>query len=414
MEISVIGLGYIGLPTAAIIAAAKVRVNGIDLVNQVVDMVNQGINFHITEPGLNAIVERVVADGYLHASRVVKASDVFIIAVPTPLLKNSYQPDLSYVKSAIEQISLVLKFGDIIIIESTLPVGTTEQMIQILGTLRTDLCFSTDNQEPDVHVVYSPERVLPGKILEELVTNDRVIGSLTTNGAEKAEKIYKLFVKGRIFHTNIKTAEMVKLTENSFRDVNIAFANELSIICDKLDIDVWKLISLANHHPRVNILQPGPGVGGHCIAVDPWFLINKTPGEAKLIHMARIVNHNKEQWVLDKVDLAVLTFLRKNPAKSLKEIIIACFGLTFKPDIDDLRESPALKIVTQLGQKYPNKVIAVEPNIKIEPEGIYLVNMNEALAKADILLLLVDHKAFKKLKVTHLLNKEVIDTKGVW
>ena len=414
MEISVIGLGYIGLPTAAIIAAAKVRVNGIDLVNQVVDMVNQGINFHITEPGLNAIVERVVADGYLHASRVVKASDVFIIAVPTPLLKNSYQPDLSYVKSAIEQISLVLKFGDIIIIESTLPVGTTEQMIQILGTLRTDLCFSTDNQEPDVHVVYSPERVLPGKILEELVTNDRVIGSLTTNSAEKAEKIYKLFVKGRIFHTNIKTAEMVKLTENSFRDVNIAFANELSIICDKLDIDVWELISLANHHPRVNILQPGPGVGGHCIAVDPWFLINKTPGEAKLIHMARIVNHNKEQWILDKVDLAVLAFLRKNPAKSLKEIIIACFGLTFKPDIDDLRESPALKIVTQLGQKYPNKVIAVEPNIKIEPDGIYLVNMNEALVNADILLLLVDHKAFKKLKVTHLLNKEIIDTKGVW
>lgn len=415
--ISVIGLGYIGLPTAAMLAQAKTKVIGVDVVPHVVETINQG-KIHIVEPGLEDIVKIAVQESYLRATLTPEPADAFMIAVPTPFFDN-YEPDMTYVEAAIKLIAPVIKKGDIIILESTSPVGSTEQMAGWLKKLRPDLAFPICADDPaDVYLAYCPERVLPGKVVEELTNNDRIIGGITPKCAQIAEAVYKIFVKGKLLHTNARTAEMSKLTENSFRDVNIAFANELSMICDRLDINVWELIKLANHHPRVNILQPGPGVGGHCIAVDPWFIVNKTPEQARLIKMARIVNDSKPEWIINKVNNAVVDFLQRNPAKSIKDVKIACFGLAFKPDIDDLRESPSMAITLDLAQKYVNQIITIEPNVENTPNklaaaNIPLVNLDSGL-QADILVLLVDHKEFKQLDKQTLKDKIIVDAKGIW
>jgi len=416
--ISVIGLGYIGLPTAAVFASRKKKVIGVDVNRSAVDIINRG-EIHIVEPDLDMVVHAAVTEGYLRATSQPEEADAFLIAVPTPF-KGDHEPDLSYIESASKAIALVLKKGDLVILESTSPVGATEQMAAWLAEVRPDLSFpQTHGEDSDIRVAHCPERVLPGHVLRELVQNDRVIGGMTPKCSEAAVNLYKTFVEGECVITNARTAEMCKLTENSFRDVNIAFANELSIICDKLDINVWELICLANRHPRVNILQPGPGVGGHCIAVDPWFIVNKTPEQARLIRAAREVNDGKPQWVIGKVKLAVAEFLQGNPDKTARDVTIACFGLAFKPDIDDLRESPALAISQQIAVIHPGSVLAVEPNIadlpsKLAGNKLILKNSEQALAESDVLVLLVDHKEFKNIPVATLQSFNVVDTRGIW
>ena len=374
---------------------------------------------HIIEPELDAIVKKGVEAGFLKATTIPEPADVFIIAVPTPFLetgshKKIPKPDLSYIKSAAESISKVLKKGDIVILESTSPVGATEQMSVWLADCREDLTFPhTHGDSSDIRVAYCPERVLPGHIIQELVENDRIIGGMTYKCSKASIDVYRTFVKGNCVVTNARTAEMAKLTENSSRDVSIAFANELSIICDSLGIDVWELINLANLHPRVNILQPGPGVGGHCIAVDPWFIISKSQDESRLIYTARQVNDFKPQWVVEKVKLAVAEFLMSEPTKTAADVTIACFGLTFKPDIDDLRESPALSITRNIAQAHTGRVIAVEPNIcSLKNEDFELVQVERAIKDADIAVLLVDHKEFKKMSKPSF--SRLVDTKGIW
>ena len=419
--ISVVGLGYIGLPTAAMFASRKKIVIGVDVNQHAVDTINRG-EIHIVEPDLDMIVHAAVTEGYLKAVTKPEPADAFLIAVPTPFKNNDSaipEPDLSYIKEASEAIAPVLKKGDLVILESTSPVGATEQMADWLAAARPDLIFpsaesSYTDANIDVNLAHCPERVLPGHVVRELVENDRVIGGMTSKCSERAVELYKTFVKGECVITNARTAEMAKLTENSCRDVQIAFANELSIICDKLNIDVWELISLANRHPRINILQPGPGVGGHCIAVDPWFIVSKTPEQAKIIHTARKVNDAKPQWVINKVKLAIADFLQENPNKTAKDVTIACYGLAFKPDIDDLRESPALNITKQVVNIHSGNVIAVEPNIKSLPNNmtaIELCTLEYAIENADIHLLLVDHIQFREKKVS---SNFLIDTKGIW
>lgn len=415
--ISVIGLGYIGLPTAAVFASRKIKVVGVDVNQFAVDTINKG-EIHIVEPDLDIVVHAAVTEGYLRATVVPEAADAFLIAVPTPF-KGDHDPDLSYIQSACEAIAPVLKAGDLVILESTSPVGATEQVSQWLAQIRTDLTFpQTHGDSSDIRVAHCPERVLPGHVLRELVQNDRVIGGMTAKCSERATALYKIFVEGECVVTNARTAEMCKLTENSFRDVNIAFANELSMICDKLEINVWELIRLANRHPRVNILQPGPGVGGHCIAVDPWFIVSKTPAEARIIRCAREVNDSKPDWVIDKVKLAVAEHLQANPEKTARDVTVACFGLAFKPDIDDLRESPAVAITQRIAQSHPGRVFAVEPNISELPialsEGVEFKTIDGALSEATIALVLVDHKEFKTLPLTHFDRLDLIDTRGVW
>ncbi|WP_370593498.1 UDP-N-acetyl-D-mannosamine dehydrogenase [Pseudomonas siliginis] len=415
--ISVIGLGYIGLPTAAVFASRKIKVVGVDVNQFAVDTINKG-EIHIVEPDLDIVVHAAVTEGYLRATVVPEAADAFLIAVPTPF-KGDHDPDLSYIQSACEAIAPVLKAGDLVILESTSPVGATEQVSQWLAEIRTDLTFpQTHGDSSDIRVAHCPERVLPGHVLRELVQNDRVIGGMTAKCSERATALYKIFVEGECVVTNARTAEMCKLTENSFRDVNIAFANELSMICDKLEINVWELIRLANRHPRVNILQPGPGVGGHCIAVDPWFIVSKTPAEARIIRCAREVNDSKPEWVIDKVKLAVAEHLQANPEKTARDVTVACFGLAFKPDIDDLRESPAVAITQRIAQSHPGRVFAVEPNISELPialsEGVEFKTIDGALSEATIALVLVDHKEFKTLPLTHFDRLDLIDTRGVW
>ncbi|HDR1865233.1 UDP-N-acetyl-D-mannosamine dehydrogenase [Pasteurella multocida] len=415
--ISVIGLGYIGLPTAAVFAQHHVKVIGIDINEHAVNTINQG-KIHIVEPDLEQVVQQCVNKGDLKASLTPEPADAFLIAVPTPFKGNNYEPDLSYIKSACKMISSVLKKGDLIVLESTSPVGTTEKMAIWLSEFRHDLTFPQQLGElSDIRIAHCPERVLPGHVMRELIENDRIIGGMTPKCSQMAVDLYKTFVKGVCIVTNSRTAEMCKLTENAFRDVNIAFANELSIICDKLGINVWELINLANRHPRVNILQPGCGVGGHCIAVDPWFIVNKTPELAKLIHTARLVNDSKPEWVINQVNNAVIEALQKNPNKTLQDIKIACLGLAFKPDIDDLRESPALKITKQLAAKYPNQITAVEPNIEALPEQLITQNikhssLQQALETCDVLVVLVDHKEFKEIQTTSV-NATIVDTKGI-
>ena len=417
--ISVIGLGYIGLPTAAMFASRKKKVIGVDVNQHAVDTINRG-KIHIVEPDLDMLVHAAVTEGFLRATTKPEPADAFLIAVPTPFLPIENEgdipkPDLKYIKSAAKAIAPALKKGDLVILESTSPVGATVQMAEWLAQARTDLTFPQINGEnSDIRIAHCPERVLPGHVVRELVENDRVIGGLTNKCSQAAVELYKSFVIGDCVITNARTAEMAKLTENSCRDVQIAFANELSIICDKLDIDVWELISLANRHPRINILQPGPGVGGHCIAVDPWFIVSKTPEQAKLIHTARRVNDAKPQWVINKVKIAISDFLQTNPDKTAKDVIVACFGLAFKPDIDDLRESPALDITKKIASIHSGRVLAVEPNIKNLPDSlsnVELKSISDANIEADIKVLLVDHLQFKGMKLT---NSIIIDTKGIW
>ena len=419
--ISVVGLGYIGLPTAAMFASRKKKVIGVDVNQHAVDTINRG-EIHIVEPDLDMIVHAAVTEGYLKATTTPESADAFLIAVPTPFKNNDSEipePDLSYIKKASEAIAPVLKKGDLVILESTSPVGATEQVAVWLAAARPDLTFpgpesSYTDTNIDVNVAHCPERVLPGHVVRELVENDRVIGGITAKCSARSVELYKKFVQGECVITNARTAEMAKLTENSCRDVQIAFANELSIICDKLGIDVWELISLANRHPRINILQPGPGVGGHCIAVDPWFIVSKTPEEAQIIHTARKVNDAKPQWVINKVKLAIADFLQANPTKTAKDVTVACYGLAFKPDIDDLRESPALNITKKIAALHSGIVVAVEPNIKELPASITnfkLSSIENAKQSADIHLLLVDHKEFKLNKTA---NAYLIDTKGIW
>jgi UDP-N-acetyl-D-mannosaminuronic acid dehydrogenase len=417
--ISVVGLGYIGLPTAAIFASRKINVIGVDVNQQTVDTINRG-EIHIVEPELDMIVHAAVTEGYLKATLIPEPADAFLIAVPTPFypavnVDDIPQPNLSYIESAAKAIALVLKKGDLVILESTSPVGTTEKMAAWLAEVRSDLTFpQSHNEESDIRVAHCPERVLPGHVMRELVENDRVIGGMSAKCSEQAIALYKTFVEGDCVTTNVRTAEMAKLTENSCRDVQIAFANELSMICDELDIDVWELISLANRHPRINILQPGPGVGGHCIPVDPWFIVSKTPDLARIIKMAREVNDSKPEWVISQVKISVSDFLQANPELTAKDITIACYGLAFKPDIDDIRESPALYISNAIVEMHAGKVIAIEPNIKRLPKnycGNQLSSLKCAYETADIHVLLVDHKVFYDRQPE---SGIVIDTKGIW
>ncbi|MEZ9254116.1 UDP-N-acetyl-D-mannosamine dehydrogenase [Vibrio cyclitrophicus] len=397
--ISVVGLGYIGLPTAAMFASRKKKVIGVDVNQHAVDTINRG-EIHIVEPDLDMIVHAAVTEGYLKAVITPEPADAFLIAVPTPFKECAEgeipEPDLRFIEAASKAIAPVLKKGDLVILESTSPVGATEQMAEWLAEARGDLTFpQAAGENADVNIAHCPERVLPGHVVRELVENDRVIGGMSTRCSERSVELYKTFVLGDCVITNARTAEMAKLTENSCRDVQIAFANELSIICDKLDINVWELISLANRHPRINILQPGPGVGGHCIAVDPWFIVSKTPEEAKLIHTARKVNDAKPEWVINKVKLAIAEFLQVNPDKTVRDVTVACYGLAFKPDIDDLRESPALSITQAIKNMHKGNVIAVEPNIKFMPESLSNIELSSMLnIHADIKVLLVKHKEF--------------------
>ncbi|HEB7495353.1 TPA: UDP-N-acetyl-D-mannosamine dehydrogenase [Campylobacter coli] len=390
-KICVIGLGYIGLPTAAVFASRKVKVLGVDINQQAVDTINQG-KIHIVEPELDILVHAVVKDGYLKAATSPDEADAFIIAVPTPFRGDDHEPNLDYIKAVSKSVAKVLKKGNLVILESTSPVGATEQMAKWLADERPDLTFPHQTgEESDIKIAHCPERVLPGQVIRELVENDRIIGGMTQQCTEQAVSLYKIFVQGECIKTNARTAEMAKLTENSFRDVNIAFANELSILCDKLDINVWELINLANRHPRVNILQPGCGVGGHCIAVDPWFIVHQNPNEAKMIKTAREVNDDKPNFVIQKI---------KERVKDISQPKIACLGLAFKPDIDDLRESPALDIVVKLANECANQILAVEPNIKQLPlklqdkTNIELVSLEQALDKADVIVILVKHREF--------------------
>jgi len=415
MKVSVIGLGYIGLPTAAVLASRKVEVVGVDVNQNAVDMINRG-EIHIVEPELSILVRAAVQTGYLRATMQVEKADAFMVAVPTPF-KGEHEPDLSYIKSAAEAIVPVLEKGNMVILESTSPVGATEKMMSWMKELRPDLSFPVfgDNGgEADISVAHCPERVLPGHVVCELIENDRIIGGVTTACAQLARELYKIFVKADCLITDCRTAELSKLVENSFRDVNIAFANELSLICDKLKIDVWEMIKLANRHPRVNILQPGPGVGGHCIAVDPWFIVDSTPNEAKLIRTARLVNDSKPNFVLEKIRKAI-----EVTGKEKAELTIACLGLAFKPDIDDLRESPALKIAQQVGLMGINKLVLVEPNIDEIPHGFdvpttELMDLESALLEADVVVLLVEHMLFKEMDLGILSGKQVVDTRGIW
>ncbi|WP_223566269.1 UDP-N-acetyl-D-mannosamine dehydrogenase [Pantoea sp. OVA07A] len=413
--ISVIGLGYIGLPTAAVFALKGKKVVGVDINARAVETINRGA-IHIVEPDLDQVVHAAVTRGDLRATTQPEAADAFLIAVPTPF-KDEHQPDLRFVKAAAESIAPVLKKGDLVILESTSPVGSTEQMADWLAAARPDLRFPQHGDTPDIFVAYCPERVLPGQVMVELINNDRVIGGMTPACSARASELYRLFLKGECVETNARTAEMCKLTENSFRDVNIAFANELSLICADQGINVWELIALANRHPRVNILQPGPGVGGHCIAVDPWFIVAQNPELARLIRTAREVNDAKPQWVLDQVKTALADCLTQT-GKRASDITIACFGLAFKPNIDDLRESPAVGVAQKIAEWHSGTTWVVEPHIEQLADALadkaVLVSAGQALEQADILVMLVDHRAFRAIDGASVQQNWIVDTKGVW
>ena len=407
-KICVIGLGYIGLPTAAVFARSGVEVVGVDVNPSAVDTINSG-KAHIVEADLDVLLHDVVENGKLKACLKAEEADAYLIAVPTPF-KGDHEPDLAYVEAATRSIAPYVKEGSLLVLESTVPPGATEKMVGWLEDERPDL---KENGGAGIayFAAHCPERVLPGRVLIELVSNDRIIGGITPLCSEKAQALYEIFVEGDCVITTARTAELTKLTENSFRDVNIAFANELSIICDKLDINVWELIGLANRHPRVNILQPGPGVGGHCIAVDPWFVVDAVPDDAKIIRVAREINDCKPDWVIEKVKKATADTGKKCP-------IIACLGLAFKADIDDLRESPALMITEKLAHASIGEIIAVEPNIEVQTAslaklGVKLVNLEYALSNADVLVLLVDHTPFKVLALCELTGLEIVDTRGI-
>jgi UDP-N-acetyl-D-mannosaminuronic acid dehydrogenase len=427
-KICIIGLGYIGLPTAALLANRGYKVHGVDIVRKVVDTINQG-NIHILEPELDTFVRAAVESGRLKADDKPTESDVFVIAVPTPFHPKDNpaacpSPNIDYVIAATRNIAPYLREGNIVILESTSPIGTTHKVSEILAEMRPEL-FPGDKEtskrsddslsvhqlnnvssmlNSKIFIAHCPERVLPGRIMHELVSNDRIIGGITPEATKKTADFYRTFVQGEVFETDARTAEMAKLTENSFRDVNIAFANELSILCDKFGINVWELIRLTNRHPRVKILQPGCGVGGHCIAVDPWFIVDAGKGAARLIETARRVNDYKSEWIIEKIKNAALSFENKHGRKAK----IACMGLAFKPDIDDLRESPALYITHRLISEGLD-TFAVEPNIN-KFNDFEIHDLEHAINEADIIVFLVAHKPFKEIRIS---GKPVMDFCGV-
>jgi UDP-N-acetyl-D-mannosaminuronic acid dehydrogenase len=413
-KVCVVGLGYIGLPTASLLATKGFKVLGVDNNGEVVVTISHGA-IHFYEPDLDILVKSAVQSGNLVVASEPQPADIFILAVPTPF-QDGYVPDISYIEAATRAIASHLAPENLIILESTSPVGTTEKIAQWLGELRPDLEFPSPDagvgySKLQVFIAHCPERVLPGQILKELIDNDRIIGGIDGASAERARSFYQKFIKSKIFLTNSRTAELCKLAENAYRDVNIAFANELSLICDRLDINAWDLIDLTNRHPRVNILQPGPGVGGHCIAVDPWFIVHSAPDTARLIKTARQVNDGKPQFVIDKI---------REKASRFKEPVIACLGLSYKADIDDLRESPAVEIVRELAKDIPGRILVVEPHIAALPDSLAGIDnlefteLRTALQQADILALLVNHRIFADVDRDFLKEKVVIDTRGLW
>jgi len=410
-DVCVVGLGYIGLPTAAIIARSGSKVLGVDVSRHVVDTINRG-EIHIEEVDLDGLVQGVVQRGLLRAGTAVEPADVFVIAVPTPFHKDGrHTPDISYVLAAAESVANVLKPGDTIILESTSPVGTTEQVRDAIAARRPDLALPGLTQgTPDVAIAYCPERVLPGRILEELTNNDRSIGGVTPRCARKALAFYKRFVRGSCVTTDARSAEMTKLVENAYRDVNIAFANELSVVADAMGLDVWEVIRLANRHPRVNILSPGPGVGGHCIAVDPWFIVNGAPEQTPLIRTARGVNDNKIHHVIARASALV----EANPQAQ-----VACLGLAFKANIDDFRESPARLVAATLARRFGERIRIVEPYAaelprEFEGTGAGRIDIDTALESCGVLIVLVDHDVFKAVPLAERAGKIVYDTRGIW
>ena len=407
-DVAVIGLGYIGLPTAAILAENGVRVHGVDVSQRTVDAVNAG-TVPFVEPDLADFVERNVKAGRLSASLKTPQADAYIVAVPTPF-KDGHSPDLGYIEAAARGLAPQLRGGELVILESTSPPGATEHMAAVIREARPDLDGVT------LDFAHCPERVLPGRVMIELVTNDRIVGGSTPEAAQRAKQLYEAFCQGEILVTDCVTAEMAKLVENSFRDVNIAFANELSLICSDLGIDVWELIELANHHPRVNILQPGPGVGGHCIAVDPWFIVDAAPQTARIIRAAREINDGKPKWVVDQAKAAAFDVQQATG----RAPVVAVLGLAFKPNIDDLRESPALNIAIEVAQQFTgSRILVVEPHVEELPaalagrDNVELVPAEDGIREADVVLLLVDHDAFASLGATTQ-GKKVIDTRGQW
>ncbi|GGO99353.1 UDP-N-acetyl-D-mannosamine dehydrogenase [Stakelama pacifica] len=408
-DVVVMGLGYIGLPTAAIIARSGAKVLGIDVDPDIVETINSG-RVHIEEIDLDGLVSGVVARGNLRASTSPAPADIFVIAVPTPA-RTDHSPDISYVLQAAASVAAVVKAGDIVILESTSPVGTTAEVAALFARERPDLkipghCAGT----PDIAIAYCPERVLPGRILVELIDNDRVIGGVTPRCARKALQFYRRFVRGECVTTSAAAAEMTKLTENAFRDVNIAFANELSRVADSLGVDVWEVIRLANRHPRVNILSPGPGVGGHCIAVDPWFLVHSAREETPLIRTAREVNDAKVDYTIERATALI---------DSMPGVPVACLGLAFKANIDDFRESPALKVAATLAQRFGERIHIVEPYTKTLPAafagcGAQLSDVDAAIEICPVFIVLVDHEVFRSIPLAERRNKHVLDTRGIW
>lgn len=406
-SLTVIGLGYIGLPTAAVFAKSGFDVAGVDVNRDAVSAINEG-RAHIFEPGLDQLVKEVVNAGKLTASTDVKRADAFVIAVPTPFADH-HEPDLSYVRSAAEAIAPALESGNLIVLESTSPIGATEQVAAWIQQLRPDLQLPAEGAPGDVALAYCPERVLPGKILFEIKSNDRLLGGLSAECATRAAELYQSVVTGACHTTTARTAELAKLSENAFRDVNIAFANELSVIADRYGIDVQELIGLANLHPRVNILSPGPGVGGHCIAVDPWFIVHSAPENADLIRQARLTNDAKPAWVADKIMAAISE--QENP-------VVACLGLAYKADVDDLRQSPAIEVVKQLRARTDAEIVVVEPNVgdlptTLDGHDVRLVTLEAAMQTASIVVPLVSHEEFFELDETAIGERVLIDCIGL-
>ncbi len=409
-NVVVVGMGYIGLPTCAMFASKGISVTGVDVNERVVECVSHG-EIHIVEPDLDGLIQKVVSNGKLKASLVPEPADAFVIAVPTPL-KENHKPDIDFVLAATRSIAPFVKKGDLVVLESTSPVGTTREISRLLGTLREDMTFPhAAGENADVLVAYSPERVLPGRVLTELVQNDRSIGGLSRRSSDRARSLYTTFVAGELVVASAEAAELVKLTENAFRDVNIAFANELAAVCEHLNLNVWEVIELANRHPRVNILQPGPGVGGHCIAVDPYFIIDAAPDHTPLMNVAREINNARPRAIVSEVK-------RMLDGKK-KRATIACLGLSFKPNIDDLRESPAVEIAKLLAEEDVGHIIACEPNVSMLPReladlGVEFRDALTAIDRADLVLLLVDHRQFRLIDPDALSGKLLVDTRGLW
>ena len=414
MKVSIIGLGYIGLPTAALIAKKGLDVQGIDINNSIIQTINTGKS-PIVEFGLEDLISSTVSSGKLIASKDIVKSDVFVITVQTPLAQNN-QPDMTFVSQVIQSIAPLIEKGNLIILESTSPVGATELISDELRNLRKDLSFPhyKSTKDHDVNIAYCPERVLPGNTLEELQTNDRILGGMTKQCAIKAQNFYNQFVQAECLLTDSRTAEICKLTENSYRDVNIAFSNEISMICEENSIDIWELISLANRHPRVEMLQPGPGVGGHCLPIDPWFIVSTNPDSAELIKTARSVNDKKTSFVVNQIESSL-----KNNELSFEEISICLLGISYKANSDDLRESPSLDILKKLTKFKFKNINVVEPNANFLPEkesfqNINLLDLKEGIESSDVIVSLVDHREFKGIDKKTLEDKILLDTIGIF